>query len=875
MIAVVGCGRWGRHLVRTFSELGALGAVVDTDPSAAADMSARFAVPAVDFDTVLADPSIDAVVVATPAGLHGALADQALSAGKHVLVEKPLALDVITAEALCARAERGGRVLMAGHLLRYHPAFVRLHALAADGTLGRLRQITAVRHSLGRFRAQESVLWSFGPHDVSMILALTGEDPRQASAVTATELAGRPSGVTAGLEFPGGARAQLQVSWLHPVRERRLVVVGERAMAVFDDCQPWASKLLVYPHEVDWERGLDQPVAAGAVAVELVEQEPLEAECAHFLACIAEGARPRTDGAEAVRVLRVLEAVDRELAPRRPGVHATAVIDQPATIGEGTRIWHFSHVLAGTTIGRDCTIGQNVMVGPNVTVGDRCKIQNNVSVYEGVTLEDGVFCGPSCVFTNVVDPRAEIDRRDEFLPTRVGRGATIGANATIVCGHDIGDWSFVAAGAVVTSDVPAHALVAGVPARQIGWVGHQGARLTDDLVCPRSGRRYVLRQGELVERSGEEWPVEMVDLAAQRRRLGPGVDRAIRRVLDHGRFVLGPEVARLEEELATYCGVRAAVACASGTDALLLALLAWEIAPGDAVFVPAFTFAATAEAVALVGATPYFVDVRADTFTMDPASLAAAVEAAVGAGLRPAVAIPVDLFGQPADYGALAKVAADAELRLVADAAQSFGAELDGRRVGSLVEVTATSFFPAKPLGCYGDGGAVLTDDEDLAERLRSLRAHGTGAHKSDNVHIGVNARLDTVQAAVLLEKLRIFDDELARRREVAGRYGEGLGGMVGVPVVAPEATSVWAQYTVRAVGRDGLREHLAARGIATAVHYPSPLHHRTAYRRFPVAPHGAPVAEALCADVLSLPVHPYLDPATVDRVIAAVREWV
>jgi dTDP-4-amino-4,6-dideoxygalactose transaminase len=345
-------------------------------------------------------------------------------------------------------------------------------------------------------------------------------------------------------------------------------------------------------------------------------------------------------------------------------------------------------------------------------------------------------------------------------------------------------------------------------------------------------------------------------------------------VLDRGRFVLGPEVDRLEEELAASCGVRAAVTCASGTDALLLVLLAWEIGPGDAVFVPAFTFAATAALVALLGATPYFVDVRPDTFTMEPASLAAAVEAAAGAGLRPAAAIPVDLFGQPADYGALAKVAADTGLRLVADAAQSFGAELEGRRVGSLVEVTATSFFPTKPLGCYGDGGAVFTDDEELAERLRSLRAHGTGAHKSDNVHIGVNARLDTLQAAVLLEKLRIFEEEVGRRREVAGRYEEGLAEVVEVPVVAPEATSVWAQYTVRAVEREGLRRHLAARGVATAVHYPSPLHHRTAYRRFPVAPDGAPVAEALCADVLSLPMHPYLDRATVDRVVAAVREW-
>ena len=873
-VAVVGCGRWGRHLVRVFDGLGALRAVVDTDRATAAEMSARYAVPELDLPTAMADGAIDALVIATPAGLHGDLAEQALAAAKHVLVEKPLALDVATAEALCARAERAGRVLMAGHLLRYHPAFVSLHALAAAGTLGRLRQIDSSRMSLGRIRDQESVLWSFAPHDVSMILALTGQAPEAVTASPAAGAGGRPTGVTATLRFAEGTHAQLRVSWLYPVKERRLVVIGERAMAVFDDGEPWPSKLVLYPHLVDWEDGRAQPLPAEGQPVELVEREPLAAECAHFLTCVAEGTRPRTDGREAVSVLRVLEAVDRELAPGRAGIHATAFVDQPATIGEGTRIWHFSHVLAGTTIGRDCTIGQNVMVGPNVTVGDRCKIQNNVSVYEGVRLEDGVFCGPSCVFTNVLDPRAEVDRRAELRPTRVGRGATIGANATIVCGHDIGDWSFVAAGAVVTADVPAHALVAGVPARQIGWVGHEGTRLGDDLVCPRSGRRYGLRDGALVELAGDDRPVEMVDLAAQRRRLSPAVDRAARRVLDHGRFVLGPEVARLEDELAAYCGVRAAVTCASGTDALLLSLLAWEVGPGDAVFVPAFTFAATAEPVALLGATPFFVDVRPDTFTMDPASLAAATRAAGAAGLRPTAAIPVDLFGQPADYGALAKVAADAGLRLIGDAAQSFGAELEGRRVGSLVEVTATSFFPTKPLGCYGDGGAVLTDDEELADRLRSLRAHGSGADKSDNLRIGVNARLDTIQAAVLLEKLRIFDDELDRRRDVAGRYGEGLAGALEVPVVAPEVTSVWAQYTVRATDRDGLRKHLAGQGIATAVHYPVPLHRRAAYRAFPVAPEGAPVSETLCTDVLSLPMHPYLDRALSDRVVAAVRQW-
>lgn len=779
---------------------------------------------------------------------------------------------------------------MVGHLLRYHPAFARLEAMVASGSLGRLRHLYASRLSLGRIRPGESVLWSFAPHDVSMVLALVGEEPHTVVAVGGEGLDGRSPGITTSLAFPGGARAQVLVSWLHPFKEQRLVVVGDRAMAVLDDRRPWSSKLVVHPHAVDWADRWPEPLPADACPVAVDELEPLVAECAHFLACIDSGAAPRTDGREGLRVLRVLEAAERAVssgtapaAPEGVFVHPTAEIDQPATVGEGTRIWHFSHVLAGTTIGRDCTVGQNVMIGPNVSVGDRCKMQNNVSVYEGVTLADGVFCGPSCVFTNVAEPRAEIDRTGERRPTRVGRGATIGANATIVCGHDIGDWSFVAAGAVVTSDVPPHALVAGVPARRIGWVGHEGVRLGDDLVCPRSGRRYVLRgpdqleelppggDGALVAPAAP--PVEMVDLRAQRRRLGRRVERSVARVLDHGRFVLGPEVDRLEARLAARGGVAHAVTCASGTDALLLALLAEEVESGDAVFVPAFTFAATAEAVALAGATPVFVDVRPDTFTIDAASLAEAVRATEDAGLRPVGVIPVDLFGQPADYPAVGKVAADAGLWVTADAAQSLGASLDGRSVGSLAGMTATSFFPSKPLGCYGDGGAVLTDDDALAARLRSLRAHGTEGGRSDNVRLGLNSRLDTLQAAVLLEKLIVFDDELDARRAVAEEYGRELAAVVRTPVLAPGATSVWAQYTVRSPARGALAARLRAEGVATAVHYPTPLPRRPAFARFPVAPGGLAVSEQLCTEVLSLPLHPYLDRAARRQVVAGVHD--
>jgi UDP-2-acetamido-3-amino-2,3-dideoxy-glucuronate N-acetyltransferase len=297
-------------------------------------------------------------------------------------------------------------------------------------------------------------------------------------------------------------------------------VVGESGMAVFDDGQPWESKLLVYPHRIQWINGRPEPSKAEAEPVVVAPAEPLSHECAHFLDCIANGRQPRTDGEEGLRVLAVLQAaqgsMDKRRSPtlaepaeiskkapivRHPGVklHETAVVDEPVEIGEGTRIWHFSHILGGVRIGRDCIIGQNAMVGPDVTIGNRCKIQNNVSLYKGVTLEDGVFCGPSCVFTNVLYVRAEIERKDEFRPTLVKRGASIGANATVVCGATLGEYCFVAAGAVVTHDVPPHALVAGVPARQIGWVSHAGERLGTDLVCPREGRRYRVNDGNRLE----------------------------------------------------------------------------------------------------------------------------------------------------------------------------------------------------------------------------------------------------------------------------------------------------------------------------------------------------------------------------------------
>jgi predicted dehydrogenase/carbonic anhydrase/acetyltransferase-like protein (isoleucine patch superfamily) len=503
-VAVVGCGFWGKNLVRCFAELNALAAVSDSDAATASRHAATYGVPALPWEEVLASPGIDGVVIAAPAVLHAELAIAALGAGKHVFVEKPLALTVADAEAALRRAEESGRILMIGHLLQYHPAFLAIKEAVREGRLGRLQYLYSNRLNLGKVRREENALWSFAPHDISMILALVGAEPESVSAVGANYLHKAIADVTTThLAFPGGEQAHVFVSWLHPFKEQRLVVVGDRAMAVFDDGEKWARKVLLYPHRIDWVNSRPEPNKAEAVPIALEEAEPLKLECQHFLDCMTSGATPRTDGAEALRVLRVLNAAERSMrgggaqteapAPAaHPGVtiHESAYVDEPCTIGAGTKIWHFSHVLRNTRIGSGVVIGQNASIGPDVVIGDRCKIQNNVSIYKGVTLEDGVFCGPSCVFTNVNNPRAEIERKDEFRPTRVGRGATIGANSTIVCGHDIGRYAFIAAGAVVTSDVPAHALMAGVPARRIGWVSRAGERLGRDLVCPREGRRY-------------------------------------------------------------------------------------------------------------------------------------------------------------------------------------------------------------------------------------------------------------------------------------------------------------------------------------------------------------------------------------------------
>jgi dTDP-4-amino-4,6-dideoxygalactose transaminase len=370
-------------------------------------------------------------------------------------------------------------------------------------------------------------------------------------------------------------------------------------------------------------------------------------------------------------------------------------------------------------------------------------------------------------------------------------------------------------------------------------------------------------------------PVPFIDIGAQRRRLGKSIDDAVGRVLAHCQFINGPEVAQLESALAAFSGASYVVSCASGTDALLMVLMAKAIGPGDAVLCPSFTFCATGEAVALTGATPVFVDVDETTFNIDANALKRGIATARKQGLKAKAVIAVDLFGQSADHDAIGAVAEAEGLFVLDDAAQAFGASYQGRRLGGFGLATATSFFPAKPLGCFGDGGAILTDDAGLAETLRSIRVHGQGLDKYDNVRLGLTGRLDTMQAAILLEKLKIFEDEIAARNEIAQRYARGLGNVVTVPHVATGCTSVWAQYTIRlprGVDRDGFAAALKARGIPTAIYYPKSMHQQTAYRQFPVADGGLPVSERLSGDVISLPMHAYLDEATQQRIIEAVR---
>lgn len=518
IIAHIGLGYWGKNILRNLYELGVLHTACDADTAIVAERKKQF--PEVNytasFSDILKDPAIKAVTIASPAATHYQMVKDSLLAGKDVFVEKPLALTVKAGQEIVDLACKEGRVLMVGHILQYHSAVIRLKELISAGELGRVNYIYSNRLNIGKLRTEENILWSFAPHDISVILMLIGEEPVNVSSTGGDYLnKGIYDTTLTSLEFKDGVKGHIFVSWLHPFKEQKLIVVGSKAMAVFDDVSK--EKLFLYPHTIEWKEGRI-PVAQKAdyKVIPIEDREPLKMELQHFVECINSRQTPFTDGAEGLRVLKILEAAEDSLAgdstrrmPAAPVdkgidpavyVHSSAVVDAGAVIGEGCKVWHFSHILKGTVMGKQCIVGQNVVIGPDVVIGDKCKVQNNVSIYRGVTLEDGVFCGPSCVFTNVYNPRAFIERKHEFLPTLVKRGATIGANATIVCGSIIGKYAMIGAGAVVKTDVPDYAVMAGIPARQIGWACKCGTTLkfnSNHAVCKYCGNEYRLNDDKL------------------------------------------------------------------------------------------------------------------------------------------------------------------------------------------------------------------------------------------------------------------------------------------------------------------------------------------------------------------------------------------
>jgi len=502
-IGMIGLGYWGKNILRNLYELGALAKACDAGKDIVAERKKQY--PDAEFTyshkDILKDPDIPAVAIATPAATHYQLVKEALLAGKDVFVEKPLSLNCAHGRELVALAQKHKKILMVGHILQYHPAVLKLKQMIDKGDLGKVQYIYSNRLNIGKLRVEENILWSFAPHDISVILMLVGDEPIKVSSFGEDYLNEGVHDVTmTTLEFKNKIKAHIFVSWLHPYKEQKLIVVGSKAMAVFDDMSK--EKLFIYPHTIEWKKGRI-PIAhkAAHYPVDLEAGEPLKEEMKHFLESVKTRKSPRTDGKEGLRVLSVLEEGEKSLVKKEAEasknkeylVHDTAVIDDDVNIGKGTKIWHFSHILGKTAIGKNCVLGQNVTAGPEVRISDGCKIQNNVSLYKGVTLEEGVFCGPSCVFTNVYTPRAFIERKKEFLPTLVKKGATIGANATIVCGTTIGRYAFVGAGAVVKKDVPDQALVVGVPARQIGWVCECGTPLKfskNKAQCDYCGAKY-------------------------------------------------------------------------------------------------------------------------------------------------------------------------------------------------------------------------------------------------------------------------------------------------------------------------------------------------------------------------------------------------
>jgi dTDP-4-amino-4,6-dideoxygalactose transaminase/acetyltransferase-like isoleucine patch superfamily enzyme len=558
-----------------------------------------------------------------------------------------------------------------------------------------------------------------------------------------------------------------------------------------------------------------------------------------------------------------------------PFVHETAVVDQGVELADDVKVWHFVHLCSGARVGAGSSLGQNVFVARDVRVGARVKVQNNVSLYEGVEIEDDAFLGPSCVFTNVINPRSFVTRKHEYRATHVGRGASIGANATILCGTRIGEYAFVGAGATVTRDVVPYALMVGTPARRRGFMCRCGEKLhgAGSVRCAACQCAYTV-EGErctpVSERVETVREVPFFDLAAQNGPLLPAFREAFERVLGTNQYIMGPDVDRLERELETTLGFKHAITVSSGTDALLLALMALDIGAGDEVITTAFSFFATAGCIARVGAKPVFVDIDARTFNLDAGQLECAITP------RTKAILPVHLFGLAADMNAIVRLASARGLYVIEDAAQALGTRFHERPVGTLGNFGCFSFFPSKNLGGFGDGGLVTSERDDFADRARLLRTHG-GRPKYVHKAIGGNFRLDTLQAALLRVKLPLLASYAARRRANAAFYDQAFApleqaGKLARP--ASDAGHVYNQYVIRTPERDGLRAVFKAAGIGCDIYYPRGLHEQECFASLGYGPGSLPQTERACAEVLALPIYPELSEAQREYVATTVRDY-
>lgn len=557
-------------------------------------------------------------------------------------------------------------------------------------------------------------------------------------------------------------------------------------------------------------------------------------------------------------------------------IHESSYVDTPCEIGEGTKIWHFSHVMKNAKTGKNCNIGQNVVISPDVVLGQNVKIQNNVSVYTGVICEDDVFLGPSMVFTNVVNPRSHVIRRDQYQQTLVKKGASIGANAVIICGNDIGRFSFIGAGAVITKDVPDYALVVGNPGKIIGWMCYCGIRLdfqdSSDTKCTACGKEYtMITDKQITEKTDNQVSsVPLLDLKAQYATIRQQIESVLKDVVESQYFILGPKVKELEGKIAAYSQCSHAIGVSSGTDALLIALMAIDLKPGDEVITTPFSFFATAGVIARLNAKPVFVDIQEDTYNLDPSKIEAAISDKTKA------IIPVHLFGQMAEMDPIMEIANKHKLFVIEDAAQAIGSEDEkGRRAGSIGHMGCFSFFPSKNLGGFGDAGMVVTNDEGLANKLIKLRVHGSEPKYFHQI-VGGNFRIDALQAAILSIKLDYLDQWTESRQKNAREYIEkfkenGLEKDLGLPGLKKGYRHIYNQFVLRSSKRDDLIKHLRDHNIGCEIYYPVTLSDQECFAYLNYKNGDFPVSEKAAEEVLAIPIYPELTQAQKSYIVETI----